>query len=103
MSKEKPNPETVKTFVQELTRQGKIIEAGWLSFRYMVIPDNASDVQITETRRGFYAGATHLFQSLMAGLSDGSEVQPEDEERIAAIAGEIEGYLEELQAELKGR
>jgi hypothetical protein len=41
----------------------------WEGYREAVIPKNAGEVQIMETRRAFYAGALAL-STLIAGFSD---------------------------------
>ena len=55
---------------QELTEAladaGKIIEGGWDVFRIMVIPKEAPQIQVREMWMAFFAGAQHLFASIMA-------------------------------------
>ena len=42
---------------QALTDSGKIIEAGWVGLKLACVPETASEVQITEMRKAFFAGA----------------------------------------------
>lgn len=42
------------------------IEAEWLSYRTMVVPPDAEEVQLSETRKAFFAGAV----AVIAILSD---------------------------------
>jgi hypothetical protein len=46
----------------------KLIEDGWKSYARDVLPKNASEIQITETRRAFYAGAISCFYGLASRL-----------------------------------
>jgi hypothetical protein len=41
------------------------IEAEWRCYREMVIPPAASDAQLVEMRRAFYAGAMIAFQAMV--------------------------------------
>ena len=76
-----------------LTDQGKIIEAGWVSYLRFVMPASASAVQIEETRRGFYAGAQHLFGSIMTVLDPGAEPTENDLKRFDYIHAELEAFV----------
>jgi hypothetical protein len=80
-----------------LTDQGKIIEAGWASYRHLVIPPTASATQIEETRRGFYAGAVHLFSSIMSILEPGTEPTESDLKRMDHIRAELEEYAQSFR------
>jgi hypothetical protein len=61
-----------RKLVDELTRRliddGRIIEAGWMSFRIMCLPDDAPEIQVAEMRNAFFAGAQHLFGSITSML-----------------------------------
>ena len=48
------------------------IEKLWRSYLLDVVPKNAAEIQIRETRRAFYAGAAALFNSIMGGLDGGT-------------------------------
>ena len=53
------NEKTVQHLSQQLTEgltdAGKIIEGGWLGFRLAVIPTDASETQVSEMRKAFFA------------------------------------------------
>jgi len=49
-----------------------------------------------ETRRGFYAGANHLFSSIMSILEPDAEPTAKDLAQMQAIHDEIKEYGEEL-------
>jgi len=86
-----------------LTDQGKIIEAGWASYRHLVIPATASATQIEETRRGFYAGAQHLFGSIMSILEPGAEPTENDLKRFDYIHAELEEFARSFRLGMGGR
>ena len=65
----KVSKEDVDRFTRELVDKGKIIEAGWAGLRLRAIQPDASDVQLTEMRMAFFAGAQHLFGTIMTILT----------------------------------
>jgi hypothetical protein len=93
--------------IEQLTKHfvdgGRLIEAGWQTMRLMVLPPTASDVQVTEMRKAFFAGAQHLFGSIMAVLDDDGEPSPDDLRRMDLIHAELEGFRKELEREIAGR
>jgi len=74
----------------------KFIELGWNSYRSMVIPDDAPDIQVKESRQAFFAGATILFEGLMGALDSGEEPTEADMQRMAAIQDKIDEFGQEL-------
>ena len=44
----------------------RTLEDCWESYLKAIIPDDAPDVQVNETRRAFYAGAVSVWSMLMA-------------------------------------
>jgi hypothetical protein len=69
------------------------IEAGWNSYRTEVVPPDAPEVQVRESRRAFYAGATWLFATLSVDLSPGAEPTEAD----IAVLSEIDKELHEFE------
>jgi len=67
---EKKRRDNLRSVVDEVTKklvdEGKIIEAGWVSLKIMSIPDDAPQVQLDEMRMAFFAGAQHLFGSMIS-------------------------------------
>lgn len=41
------------------------IETGWLLYLALVMPANAPAVQVRETERAFYAGASHMLDMII--------------------------------------
>ena len=86
--------DNVTKLTKLLSDQGKIIEAGWLSYLHLVVPRNASAVQVEETRRSFFAGAQHLFGSIMTMLEPGMEPTETDLKRMDYIAVELKEFVQ---------
>ncbi len=42
------------------------ISEGWKSYRAVIVPPTAGEVQVSECRRAFYGGAAHLLGLMMA-------------------------------------
>jgi hypothetical protein len=61
----------------------------WKSYKKMVIPEGATETQVTETKRAFYAGATAILnvQYLIGDASNSREAQE----------GMIQGIVEECR------
>lgn len=88
--------ELVDRATKELIAAGKIIEAGWISYRMLVLPKDASDVQVDETRKAFFAGSQHLFASMMRTLDPGTEPTEQDLVRLDHIHAELSAFGEAL-------
>jgi hypothetical protein len=88
---------------RELTDKGLLIEAGWMSFRAAAISTDAPEDQLREMRLAFFAGAQHLFGSIMTILDPGSEPTEADLKRIDNINNELNQFLavmvEQMRAE----
>ncbi len=80
-----------------LTDQGKIIEAGWVSLRLMAVPKDASQTQLDEMRNAFFAGAQHLFSSMMTIMEPGEEPTDKDMDRMSLIQKELDGFISDFQ------
>ena len=83
---------------QELTKQGKLIEAGWIALRIVAIPSDAPQIQLDEMRSAFFAGAQHLFSSIMTILDPGEEPTDADMAHIGWIADELETFIKDFEA-----
>lgn len=94
--------ETVQNVTEKLTDAGKIIQGGWLGYRLCVMPQTASEIQVSETRKAFFAGAQHLFASIMSILDPGSEPTEKDLQRMTLIHTELEAFEKELRAQVLG-
>lgn len=91
----------VDAVTKRLTDEGRLIEAGWQTMRTLTLSPNAPDIQITEMRKAYFAGAQHLFASLMCIMGeDGGEPTAEDLHRLDLIDEELKGFVEELRREI---
>lgn len=92
-----PSPE-IRDILHEFTLrsvdQGRIIEDGWLAFRKLVLPANAPDVQIAEMHKAFFAGAQHLFGSIMTLLEEGTDPTANDLKRMDLIHRELHDFYQ---------
>ena len=83
-----------KDATRRLADQGKLVEAGWMGYRVLTVPKDASEIQVTETRRAFFAGATHLFFSLMAVMDPAAEPTEADEDKMEKIHHELTAFAD---------
>ena len=82
---------------RELADGGRIIEAGWVGLRELAIPNTAPQTQIDEMRTAFFAGAQHLFASIMTILEPDAEPTEKDLERMSLIHAELEQFRAEFE------
>lgn len=91
----------MKPYIEALSKgladQGKIIEAGWMGLRLMSVPEGASQTQIDTMRSCFFAGAQHLFASIMQILEPGEEPTDKDMERLDLIHKELNDFIEQFK------
>lgn len=91
----------LKQKVEEITKalvdSGKIIEAGWISLRLASISPNAPQVQVDEMRTAFFAGAKHLFSSLMTVLDPDEEITEDDMRRMDMINKELDDFINDFE------
>lgn len=81
---------------KELTDRGLLIEAGWVGLQAAAIPADAPQVQLDEMRNAFFAGAQHLFSSIMSILDPGSEPTDADLARMSLINDELGRFVDEF-------
>jgi hypothetical protein len=86
---------------REVTRrlidEGKIIEAGWVSMRALMIAKDAPPLQLDEMRMAFFAGAQHLFTSIMSVMEAGEEPTENDLRRMSSIHAELDTFIEDFK------
>jgi hypothetical protein len=74
-----------------------MIEAGWVGLRIAAIPLDAPDIQIDEMRSAFFAGARHLFSSIMTILEPDAEPTDKDMERMSMIEKELGEFIQQFE------
>lgn len=68
------------------------VSAAWDSYRKMVIPATAPDVQVNECRLAFWAGASVLFYSILKMLDPGTEPTDADLTKMDALHKEVDAF-----------
>lgn len=76
----------------------KLIESAWRDYAANVIPLEAPRIQVTESRRAFYAGARSLLGSMVKVLGPGQEPTPSDVAIMDSIQKELDQFLEDIQS-----
>lgn len=77
----------------------KTLASEWAKFKRLIVPKDAPEVQIVETRRAFYAGANSMTLCIMAASSDpGDDPTEADISRMSALYAEIEAFSAEVKA-----
>lgn len=87
----------LEKLARDLTDKGKIIEAGWVGLRLAAIPLDAPAIQLEEMRGEFFAGAQHLFYSMMTILDPGEEATDADLDRMSLIQGELNSFIQQFE------
>lgn len=82
----------VETITREAAGRGCVIAAGWAAYATQVLPADAGPVQRRETMFAFYAGAQHLWASVMTILEEGSEATDMDMQHMEKISAELERF-----------
>lgn len=79
----------------EATEQGKLIEAGWIGLRIAAFPADTPAEQLEQARQMFFAGAHHLFASIVNHLLDpGEDPTPAELARMDLINAELKAFIE---------
>ena len=81
-----------------LAGEGKLIAAGWYGFATHAMQHDVSDAQRHDMCVAFFAGADHLFCSIMSMLDPGSEETAGDLQRMEAIHDELQQFRDLLKA-----
>ena len=87
----------VDSLVAEFTDKGKIVEAGWVALRHLMLGPQAPEFQVSEMRKAYFFGAQHLFASIMGVLDDGTEPTDDDLRRLDLIDQEIKAFIAEMR------
>jgi hypothetical protein len=90
----------LRVLSQTLADNGKLIEAGWIGLQTRWVPADAGPLQRAEMRQAFFAGALHLFSSVMQIMDDDREPTAADLRRMDQIEAELKAFEKELLAQL---
>lgn len=77
------------------------IDKGWQGYKAL-LPKDASDVQIKETRQAFFGGAAVLFEAIMRSLDPGEEPTAADMQRMTDIQRELSEFGRNLDSRYLG-
>jgi len=83
---------------RQLTEEGKLIESGFVIMRATAIHPDASPEQVEDMRSAFFAGAQHLWGSIMSMLDPGPNETPGDLRRMAKIQAELDRFIAAFEA-----
>jgi hypothetical protein len=84
-----------RTATRRLMDQGRLVGAGFTAFVAVVQPPRDA---IPELQAAFYAGAQHLWASVLQGLEPGEDVTPADLARLDRVAAELMTFAQEAAA-----
>lgn len=82
---------------RDLIDSGKLIEAGWVSMRIACDLVDAPADQLREMRMAFFAGAQHLFGSILSVLEPGDEPTEKDLKRMDLIHTELQDFIKDFE------
>ena len=89
------DPEFIKALTDLLNTEGKLIDAGFQGLRLAAYKD-AGPQQVATMRECFFAGAQHLFTSIMSIMDPGEEPTDADLNRMSKIAAELDAFQAEF-------
>lgn len=88
-----PNGTQLECWRELQSPKVKVIEAAWLDYLEKVIPPAASRVQVTESKKAFYAGAGCLLKSICNILGPGQDATESDLTIMDGIAEELRQFV----------
>lgn len=91
------NMDIIEEATKRLVDDGKIIEAGWRSLQALAFPAGMSKEQEADLRATFFAGAQHLYASILTMLEPGVEATEKDLSRMVIIDRELRAFVEEFK------
>jgi hypothetical protein len=89
--------ELVREVTKKLIEEGKLIEAGFVSLKMIALDKNASPAQISDMRTAFFAGAHHVFSSIMTTLDEGAEPTAADLKHVEMIHKELDKFVKQFK------
>jgi len=81
-----------EAITKALSDSGKLVEAGFEALRLLAMLPDAPPDQVREMRLAFFAGAQHLFGSIMTILDAGDDPTERDLRRMSLIAAELNEF-----------
>lgn len=90
------DPQYLNQIARKLADEGKIIEAGWVTFRAAVMPQHSNAIDLEAIKLAFMAGAQHLWGSINMMMDEDHDVTEADLRRMTLIHDELEVFYKEL-------
>lgn len=89
----------VDTVMKEYADKGLLIEAGFRAMLHVSYPGLVPlpDRQFDELRAAYFAGAQHLFATMISMLDPGTEETEDDMRRMDLIHNELERFIDEYK------
>lgn len=91
----------MKNLERKAADHGNTIELGWIALKELTL-QGASEIQVREMRKAFFAGAQHLFASIANLLDDEREPTDDDVRRMEMIHVELEAWVDSMKREARG-
>jgi hypothetical protein len=91
-----PYERAIQDLTRRLTDEGKLIEVGFVTLRAVAMHPEAPADQVKEMRMAFFAGAQHLFGSIMGFLESGDEITDKDMRRMSLVDAELTEFIDEF-------
>lgn len=82
---------------KQLADAGKLVEGGWESYKIVVLAPDLSAVEYDRHRTSYFAGAQHLFASIMSVMDDNDEPSDADMKKMSLISKELEDSARDLE------
>lgn len=89
-----------RELTEQFTNEGKIIDAGFASLCLLAYKD-ADAAQIKEMRQLFFAGAHHLFASILSVLEPGEEPTDKDLLKFDLIQAELDKFIADFKTNIE--
>ena len=81
---------------KDMADRGRLIEAGWLSFKHVAYPDGMAPSQEQQLRQAFFSGAQHLYGTMMSIMDEDREPTEQDMKRMTLVDAELESFVFEF-------
>lgn len=88
---------------RRLTDEGKLVKAGWVLFEAYTMPPTAGADQRNDMRIAFFAGAEHVFHTILSIMEEGEEPTEADLSRMDKINDELMHFRKFLAAKMPPR
>lgn len=88
----------LEALTKKLADDGKLVAAGFVALQRCVMSPEASESEVQDMRWAFFAGAQHIFASIMTVLEEGEEPTERDIARMDLIDAELEEWRAEVAA-----